>query len=220
MGMWIGRLTRAAAKAVFALLCAAVAVYAFHYLYGSFRPRNPFDQHFAVAGLAVPAHFFGAGLALLLAPLQLSAAVRRGLPRLHRVAGWLYAAGVLIGGLGGLLLARNAHGGVASGSGFALLAVVWLASTGLGIRHAIAGDHARHQRWMWRSVALTSSAVTLRLMLAVGQGVLHLPFVTVYVAAAWLCWTVNLALLEGWLRWRDRALRSATPQRRSILGAA
>lgn len=148
--------------AVFALLCAAVAVYALRYLHGNFRPRNPFDQHFAVAGLAVPAHFFGAGLALLLAPLQLSGELRRRLPRLHRIAGWLYAAGVLIGGLAGLLLARNAHGGLASGSGFALLAATWLASTGLGIRHAIAGEHAQHQRWMWRSVALTSSAVTLR----------------------------------------------------------
>lgn len=205
--------------AVFALLCAAVAVYAFRYLYGNFRPRNPFDRHFAAAGLAVPAHFFGAGLALLLAPLQLSGGLRRRLPRLHRIAGWLYAAGVLIGGVAGLLLARNAHGGLASGSGFALLAVAWLASTGLGIRHAIAGEHAQHRRWMWRSVALTSSAVTLRLMLVLGQGVLHLPFVTVYVAAAWLCWTLNLALVEGWLRWRDRGARTVT-ERNSVFGAA
>lgn len=219
MRMWIGRLTRGAAMAVFALLCAAVALYAFRYLEGNFRPGNPFDRHFAVAGLAVPAHLFGAGLALLLAPLQLSGRLRRRLPRLHRVAGWLYTAGVLIGGMGGLLLARSAHGGLASGSGFALLAVAWLVSTGLGIRHAIVGDHARHQRWMWRSVALTSSAVTLRLMLAIGQGVLHLPFVTVYIAAAWLCWTLNLAIVEGGLRWRDRIVRPAT-ERNSALGAA
>jgi hypothetical protein len=113
---------------------------------------------------------------------------------------------VLIGGLAGLDMATRAHGGWASGAGFALLAVVWLATTATGIRHAIAGDVQRHRRWMWRSVALTSSAVTLRLMLATGQGVLHLPFLTVYVFAAWGCWLVNLAVVEAWLWQRARTV--------------
>lgn len=215
MQSWSGAMTRRGAHLVFALLCLAVAAYAVSFLYGEFRPRNPFDRRFAVAGLAVPAHFFGAGLALALAPFQVWARLRNRVPRLHRIAGWLYAGGVLAGGIGGLIMATNAHGGWISGAGFAALAIVWLASTALGIGSAVAGDVERHRRWMWRSVALTASAVTLRLELAIGQGVLHLPFLVTYVFAAWSCWLINLALVEGWLRrrkasaWRG-VLRSGT----------
>lgn len=119
-----------AARLIFVLLSLAVAAYAFAYLYGDFRPRNPFDRRFALAGLAVPMHFFGAGLALVMAPLQLWQGLRRRLPRLHRLAGWLYAGGVLIGGLGGLMLAPDAQAGWASGSGFLLLAACCLRWSG------------------------------------------------------------------------------------------
>ena len=184
-----------------ALACAALAAYAFAYLYGEFRPDNPFDAQFAVSGLDVPGHLFGAGLALLLAPLQLNGGVRRRWPRLHRIGGWLYAGAILIGGLSGLSLARHAQGGAASGVGFALLAAVWITVTAVGIGYAIAGDTARHRRWMWRSIALTTSALTLRIILGVGAGPLQLPFVPVYIFAAWTCWTFNLAVCETWLRW-------------------
>lgn len=207
---WAGKTGRVLAGLVFAVLCAGVAAYAFGYLYADYQPRNPFAVRFARSGLDVPAHFFGAGLALLLAPLQLWGGLRRRWPRLHRTGGWLYAAAVLIGGLSGLSLARNAHGGWASASGFSLLAVTWLWMTALGIAYAIAGDYERHRRWMLRSVALTAAAISLRLMLALGQGVLHLPFVTVYIAAAWGCWTINLALCELWLYRRGRQHRLAS----------
>ncbi|MCQ4166023.1 DUF2306 domain-containing protein [Tahibacter harae] len=199
-----GKTVRVLAGLVFAILCAGVAAYAFGYLYGDYKPRNPFAVRFARSGLDVPAHFFAAGLALLLAPLQIWGGLRRRWPRLHRTGGWLYAAAVLIGAVSGLSLARNAHGGWASGSGFSLLALAWLWMTALGIACAIAGDYERHRRWMLRSVALTAAAITLRLMLALGQGVLQLPFVTVYIAAAWGCWTINLAVCELWLRWPAR----------------
>ena len=207
---WAAKTVRVLAGLAFAILCVGVAAYAFGYLYGEYQPRNPLAVRFARSGLDVPAHFFCAGLALLLAPLQIWGGLRRRWPRLHRIGGWLYAVAVLIGALAGLSLARNAHGGWASGSGFGLLAVTWLWMTALGIGYAIAGDYARHRRWMLRSVALTAAAITLRLMLVLGQGVLHLPFVTVYIAAAWGCWTINLALCELWLRWpAQRRLASA-----------
>lgn len=211
MGSWAVSMARRTAHLVFAALCLAVAAYAVGFLYGEFQPRNPFDRRFAVAGLAVPAHFFGGGLALALAPFQVWARLRRRIPRWHRIAGWLYAGGVLIGALGGLKMAANAHGGWASGAGFALLALVWLTATALGIGHAVAGDIERHRRWMWRSVALTASAVTLRLELAIGQGALQLPFLTNYVFAAWSCWTVNLVLAEWWLRRRGPARSAELP---------
>lgn len=216
MPVWLTKTLQWCARLSFAALCMAVAAYAFAFLFREYRIGNPFDAQFAISGLDVPAHFFGAGLALLLAPFQLSATIRRRVPRLHRLSGGLYAGGILIAGLAGLSLARHTQAGIASGAGFALLAAIWMAVTGIGIGYAIAGDTPRHRRWMWRSIALTSSAVTLRLMLGVGTGALHLPFQTVYIFAAWGCWTFNLAVCELLLRWpqlraRWFAGRTASP---------
>lgn len=188
---------------LFAASSVLVAAYAFVYL--SQRPFNPHDPlmvKFAVSGLDVPMHFFGAGLALLLAPLQASDWIRRRLPALHRTSGWLYAGGVLIGGLGGFSLSFNAQGGWASGAGFLLLSVLWMTFTANGIRHAIAGDIARHRRWMSHSLAMTFAAVTLRIILFTGTGPLGLPFEPVYIFSAWTSWMLNMAICELWLRWR------------------
>ena len=192
------------AQALFTLTSVLVAAYAFTYLFRAFRTGDPFAAQFAASGWDVPLHFFGAGLALLVAPLQVAAGVRRRLPGLHRTTGWLYLAAILIGGASGLSLAFNAQGGAASGVGFALLALLWIAITVRGVSFAVAGDIVRHRRWMCRSVALTFAAVTLRVMLAVGGGVLHLPFMPVYITAAWASWLLNLAVCELMLRWPAR----------------
>lgn len=200
MLVWLGKIAKGAVRGVFMLLCVAVAGYAFWYLYGEYRTGDPFAAQFAVSGPDVPAHFFAAGLALLLVPLQLSVGLRRRMPRLHRLGGWLYVAAVAIGAVSGLSLAVNAQGGVPSRSGFTVLALLWPIVTAIGIHHAIAGNTAAHRRWMYRSIALTAGAITLRLMLATGV-VLQWPFMPVYIAAAWLSWMVNLAVCELILRW-------------------
>jgi Predicted membrane protein (DUF2306) len=201
MKLSIRNTARGLALLVLGLLCLGVTWHAFSYLYGEFQPRNPIARSFASGGLGVPAHFYFAGLALALAPLQLSGALRRRWPRLHRLAGWLYTLCVVIGGLGALALAPRAQGGWASGSGFLLLALLWLGFTVAGVACAVRGDYVRHRAWLCRSVALTTSAVTLRLMLGVGLGVLHLPFLKVYITAAWASWLFNLAVCECLLRW-------------------
>lgn len=212
MSGWFPKAMRGSARLAFALLCAAVALYAFTFLSDALKPEagNPMHARFAASGMDVPAHFFGGGLALLLAPLQMSGWLRQRFPALHRIGGGLYAGGVLVAGLAGLSLARHAQGGAATGVGFGLLAVAWLATTGLGVGHAVAGNLAQHRDWMWRSIALTASAVTLRLILGIGLGVMHLPFPLVYLVAAWGCWTFNLAACELALRWRRARVRATT----------
>ena len=201
------------AQALFSLACAATAAYAFAYLYLAFRSGDPFAARFAISGWDVPAHFFGAGMALLLVPLQLSAVVRRRWPALHRVGGLLSAAAILVGGISGLSLAQHAQGGWPSRLGFSVLSLLWIAVTANGIRLAIAGELARHRRWMAYSIALTAGAVTLRLMLGLGAGALHLPFMTVYVTASWASWLINLALCAWLLRLLDRRrLNAAAPR--------
>jgi hypothetical protein len=200
--------------ALFAICCVLVAAYAFAFLrYRPYDPDDPFMVRFALAGLAVPAHFFGAGLALLLVPLQASARVRRRAPTLHRIGGGLSIGGILVSALGGLVLATQAHRGWMTGIPFAALALLWLAVTGIGLRHALRRDFVAHGRWMSRCIALTASAITLRIMLAVGHGVLALPFDAVYITAAWSCWIFNLAVCEAWLR-------RSTPRQPVMIGSA
>lgn len=201
MWRWLGIMGRFSAKTIFMLLALAVAAYAFAFLYLPFQTGNPFAAQFAISGVDVPLHFFLGGLALALAPLQLNAWLRRRWPALHRLTGWLYVACVLIGSVTGLTLAMHAQGGVPSRASFILMAILWPCLTGIGIQRAIVGDIAGHRRWMCRSVALTYSAVTLRLILGIGVGVLHLPFIPVYIAAAWLGWSINLMVCELLLRW-------------------
>lgn len=210
MWNWLGSLGRGTTKALFVLLALAVAGYAVTFLYRPFQTGNPFAAQFAISGVDVPLHFFIAGLALVLGPVQLSAGLRRRLPALHRLLGWLYTASVLVGSISGFTLALHAQGGVWSRTAFVLMALLWPCLTAMGIWRAIAGDFASHRRWMCRSVALTYSAVTLRLILGIGFGAMHLPFIPVYIAAAWLGWSINLAVCELLLRWPAiRARRKA-----------
>lgn len=206
---------RRAAALAFGLGCLAVAAYAFTFFSRDTDLSNPFTARFVVSGWDVPGHIFGAGLALLLAPLQLLTGLRRRWPRLHRLGGGVYAGAIAIAAISGLSLARHAQGGAASGSGFALLAIAWVGCTAMGIVYALRRDFDRHRRWMIRSVALTASAVSLRIILGVGIAVMHQPFLTVYITAAWACWTVNLAVCELILRWPSIRARLATRRERS-----
>lgn len=209
-GGWLVR----AAQAMFSLACVATAAYAFAYLSMAFRAGDPFAARFAISGGDVPAHFFGAGLALLLVPLQTSGLVRRRWPALHRIGGLLSAAAILVGGLSGLSLAQHAQGGWVSRLGFSTLSLLWIVITANGIRLAIRGDLARHRRWMAYSIALTAGAVTLRLMLGIGAGALQLPFMAVYVTASWASWLINLALCAWLLRLLDRRCLNAAAEPR------
>ncbi|HKR77970.1 MAG TPA: DUF2306 domain-containing protein [Rhodanobacter sp.] len=193
------RLLRGLAILAFTALSIAVAAYAFAYLYREHSPYNRFAAQFAVSGLDVPAHFFGAGLALLLTPLQLSTTVRRLAPRLHRVSGWLSASGILVAALAALSMSRHTQGGAATGVALAALALAWLFCMGNGIRRIVARDIAGHRRWMCRTAALTFAAVSLRLILGIGFA-LQLPSLSVYVFTTWACWPLNLAVCELLLR--------------------
>jgi uncharacterized membrane protein len=154
---------------------------------------------FAAHGVAIVyLHVFGAALALLLGPFQFWRRLRASRPQLHRWTGRVYlAVGVGVGGVTGLLLAVNAYGGMWSRSGFAALALLWLATGVMALTSIRRGDVPAHRRWMMRNYALTLAAVLLRLYLpaAIVAGV---DLALAYPLVAWLCWAPNLLLAE-WL---------------------
>ena len=158
--------------------------------------RTPFVTNLiaANAGLAF-AHFGGSAAALVAGSLQLHRGIRISWPRVHRWVGRLYLVGVLLGGISGGLMARDASGGAVAQLGFASLTVCWLAFTSAGyfcIRKKDAGAHAR---WMIRSFALTFGAVTLRIYLPASLFA-GASFEYAYPIIAWASWVPNLAAVE------------------------
>lgn len=195
-------------------LALAIGLYALRYVEGDPRLfpaglRSNFQAH----PIAFLAHTTAGGVALLCAPWQVWAGLRRRRPRLHRWMGRVYVTACLIGGVAGLRIAFGTAYGPVAAAGFAALAVIWLTTTTMGFQAARAGEFDRHRAWMLRSIALTFAAVTLRLELAAAV-MLRLDFDTAYQAIAWACWLPNLVVAEWWIRRRGRrrrARRAAAP---------
>lgn len=199
--------SRIALSLLFQALCLFSAFAAFIYLHArTAGGAGTLGAKFAASGWDVPVHFYAAGLALALVPLQLNAWVRRRAPSLHRIGGWLSAAAILLGGVSGLSLAMAAHGGIGTATSFILIALLWLVTMGCGIRHALTGDRRRHRQWMMRCIAVTSAAITLRLAQLVLMTGFHWSFDAAYLAAAWFCWPFNLLVCELLLRGGQKPL--------------
>lgn len=140
-------------------------------------------------------HAAAALVALAVGPFQFSGRMRRRSPRAHRRLGYVYFAGVFLGGTAGLFSATGAEGGLSSRTGFFLLGLCWLASAWVALSSIRRGDVAAHRRWMIRNFALTFAAVTLRLWLptlVVASG----SFLDAYRTVAWLCWVPNAIVAE------------------------
>lgn len=158
--------------------------------------------------LAFWVHVFTSMLPLLAGFTQFAAGILRTRPGIHRAMGRLYVISVcLISGPASLIMAFYANGGLSSRIAFATLAVLWLATTAMGWRTAVAGDFRRHREWMLRSYALTLSAITLRAW----KYLIVLAFeprpMDVYRLVAWLGFVPNVLLAE-WLIRRHRHRRT------------
>lgn len=156
----------------------------------------------AAMPIALASHLAGGLIALALGPWQLNGRLRQRTLGLHRWMGRGYVLAVLVGGLGGLALARVSMEGFVTHAGFGLLAVLWLLATLLGYLRIRAGDETTHRQWMIRSYALTLAAVTLRVYLPVSL-LMGISFAEVYQAVSWLCWVPNLIFVE-WVILRRR----------------
>ncbi len=181
---------------IYCSLCFGVSAYAFYFLFQPIDPNNDFQVKMFSSGIQVPLHFFASGTALLLVPFQLSKKLRRYSIKIHRFIGMTYTLMVLVGGVSGLIMAIYASGGIFAKLGFSIMSLLWIYTTFFAVKYALEGNIAKHKRWIYRSIAVTSAAITLRLFLGVRLGVLHLPFFTVYIPTSWLCWIINLMICE------------------------
>lgn len=151
-------------------------------------------------------HVFTGILALPAGFTQFSSAFRKRYPRAHRRLGKLYVGAILFAGApSGFFIGVFANGGFSSRLSFCLLALLWIVTTARAWQTARAGNFPAHRAWMFRSFALTLSALTLRAWKWVLVAFFHPHPMDVYRLIAWLGWTVNLAVAE-WLLLKKRTV--------------
>jgi uncharacterized membrane protein len=199
---------------------AIVAYSAVPYLMGTLEQLDPERAPLAAAYAGTPAvvqvafllHVVGAGVALLVGPVQFWAGARRRWPVLHRWLGRVYLGGVAVGGAASLVMAPFNTAGMVGFLGFGTLGVLWLWTGWRAYRAIRAGDVRSHQAWMIRNFALTYAGVMLRSWVGVlvaaqafaaGDAFdFDAAWENAYHAVTFLCWLPNLVVAEALVRRR------------------
>ena len=147
-------------------------------------------------------HISSSFLVILAGLTQFSNTILKKYPKTHRNIGKLYVAVILfISGPSGLLMAFYANGGILGQIAFTTLSILWITFTYLAYHYIRKGNVFKHGKWMFRSFALSLSAVTLRLlMFLIGILPFYVDFEIVYVINGWLSWTLNLGITEILIR--------------------
>lgn len=142
-------------------------------------------------------HIAASGFAMIFGAFQFSKTLRRKAPTVHRWMGYGYVVACTVGGLAGGVIAMSSTAGPIAGTGFLMLAILWVPFTLLALAAAMRKDFISHERWMIRSFALTFGAVTLRFYLPAAIIMNHGEFpLDAYRAIAWLAWVPNLIVAE------------------------
>lgn len=125
-----------------------------------------------------------------------------GIAKLHRWTGSAYVVLLLLfAAPSGIYMGIYANGNVYSVVSFLILGILWWWTTFMAYRTARGGKFIKHKHWMWRSFALTLSAITLRMWKVVIVHLFHLPPMDTYQIIAWLGWLPNIILVE-YLIWK------------------
>ncbi|MBD3921867.1 DUF2306 domain-containing protein [Paenibacillus sp. PR3] len=143
-------------------------------------------------------HAISAGTALGIGWLQFIRKIRRRNPNVHRIVGYLYSAGIAVGGVTGLYVAWYADGGLSGRIGFTALALVWLYTLFRGLKSIIVDrNQVEHSWWFIRNYALTCAAITLRVYVPIAAGLFGITDNNdSFTVIAWLCWIPNLLFAE------------------------
>lgn len=166
--------------------------------------------------LAFFIHVFSSFWILLAGFTQFSKKIRKKYPKLHQRMGWLYALLILVfAAPSGLVMGIYANGGFESQFAFCLLAVLWFYFTLEAILKIRKGNLSAHQKFMWRSFALTLSAITLRAWKYIIVFTFQPRPMDVYRIVAWLGWVLNLLLIEIYFFYKERQKKNFNLQSQS-----
>lgn len=120
-----------------------------------------------------------------------------GLKNFHKNAGKVYIFLILLfAAPSGIYMGIFANGGFLSKLSFVILGCLWWFSTYKAFSLAKQHKFKQHKQWMWRSFALTLSAITLRMWKVIIVYLFHPNPMDVYQIIAWLGWIPNVILIE------------------------
>ncbi|MCQ9635106.1 DUF2306 domain-containing protein [Chryseobacterium sp. WG23] len=120
-----------------------------------------------------------------------------GIRNFHRNIGKVYIFLILIlAAPSGIYMGFFANGGYLSKISFVILGSLWWVSTYKAYQSAKQKKFKEHKQWMWRSFALTLSAITLRMWKVIIVYLFHPNPMDVYQIIAWLGWIPNILLIE------------------------
>lgn len=120
-----------------------------------------------------------------------------GIKNSHKNLGKLYIFLILVlAAPSGIYMGIFANGGISSKISFVILGCLWWFSTYKAYQLARQKNFSQHKQWMWRSFALTLSAITLRMWKVIIVYLFHPNPMDVYQIIAWLGWVPNLLLIE------------------------
>jgi len=163
-------------------------------------PQSPVWQHVEPVKWLLLPHAVAGTVALLLAPFQFSARLRRRSVRLHRIMGRLYVAGAFISaplavpvaiilGPPSLLMAATIQSGG------------WLVTTAVALYAVRRGDIRQHREWMTRSYPFAMVFVIARALLAV-PAIRELGEVG-FVSVVWSCIALACFVPSLVISWRS-----------------
>jgi uncharacterized membrane protein len=177
--------------------------------------RSPVWQHVEPVKWLLLPHAVAGAVALLLAPFQFSARLRRRGLRQHRILGRIYVAGVAISAPLAIPVA------IILGPSLVMAATVqscgWLLTTALALYAVRRGDIRQHQEWMTRSYPFAMVFVLARIILAVpavgAMGEVG------FVSVVWSCIAAACFVPSLVINWRALFRRGAAPALRTDVAA-
>ena len=120
-----------------------------------------------------------------------------GLKNFHKNAGKIYISLILLfAAPSGIYMGIFANGGFLSKISFVILGCLWWFSTYKAFSLAQHKKFTEHKQWMWRSFALTLSAITLRMWKVIIVYLFQPNPMDIYQIIAWLGWIPNVILIE------------------------
>jgi uncharacterized membrane protein len=148
-------------------------------------------------------HVFTSIFALAAGFTQFSGSILRRYKTIHRTVGKCYVIVILfVTGPASFIMALLANGGIPSRIAFTCLSLLWIYSTARAWQTVRAKQFALHRNWMYRSYALTLSAITLRAWKWLLIALFHLRPLDVYMIVAWMGFVPNLVVAEWIIRRR------------------